>query len=78
MRKLILMLIRGYQRYLSFLKPPSCRFYPSCSEYAAQVLLTWGLGRGGWLALRRILRCHPLHPGGEDPVPSPPGQAATV
>jgi putative membrane protein insertion efficiency factor len=60
---------RGYQRYLSFLKPACCRFAPSCSEYAIQAVQRHGLGKGGWLALRRLLRCHPLHPGGEDPVP---------
>jgi hypothetical protein len=75
MTRLMVALIRGYQHYFSFLKPPVCRFYPSCSEYAAQALLTWGLARGGWLALRRLLRCHPLHPGGEDLVPARPEKA---
>ena len=61
--------IRLYQRWISPRVPPSCRFYPSCSEYAAQALQRYGLAWGGWLALRRLLRCHPFHPGGYDPVP---------
>jgi putative membrane protein insertion efficiency factor len=62
-------MIRLYQRWISPYKPPSCRYYPSCSEYAAQAVTRYGLLRGGWLALRRLLRCHPFHPGGFDPVP---------
>jgi len=61
--------IRGYQRWISPYLPRSCRFVPSCSEYAAQAVERYGLARGGWLAVRRILRCHPFHPGGYDPVP---------
>lgn len=61
--------IRLYQRWISPYTPPSCRFYPSCSEYAVQAVQRHGLLRGGWLALQRLLRCHPLHPGGYDPVP---------
>ena len=75
MTSLLLALIRVYQRYVSILKPPVCRFYPTCSAYAGQALQTWGLWRGGWLALRRIVRCHPYHPGGEDPVPARPHSA---
>ena len=62
-------LIRIYQWTLSPLLGPTCRFYPSCSNYALQALHRFGLARGGWLALRRIARCHPFHPGGVDPVP---------
>lgn len=63
-------LIRGYQRHLSPRKAaPTCRFTPSCSEYAAQAIERFGPYQGGWLALRRIGRCHPLNPGGYDPVP---------
>ena len=61
--------ICGYQRWISPLHGPNCRFRPTCSEYAAESLARHGLFRGGYLALRRLLRCHPLHPGGYDPVP---------
>jgi uncharacterized protein len=61
--------IRFYQRRISPYTPPSCRFCPSCSEYAAQAVTRYGLVYGGWLAVRRLLRCHPFHPGGVDPVP---------
>lgn len=60
--------IRLYQRTVSRLLPPSCRFYPSCSEYAHQAIDRHGVRRGGWLAVRRLARCHPFHPGGYDPV----------
>ena len=61
--------IRGYQRWISRVLPPSCRFTPSCSEYALEAIERHGIARGSWLALARILRCHPFHPGGHDPVP---------
>ncbi|MGB8694188.1 MAG: membrane protein insertion efficiency factor YidD [Steroidobacteraceae bacterium] len=69
MRKIIQLLIRAYQRVLSPLLGPRCRFYPSCSQYALEALEIHGLLSGSWLALRRLGRCHPLHPGGIDPVP---------
>ncbi|MCK5769989.1 membrane protein insertion efficiency factor YidD [Algiphilus sp.] len=69
---LILLVIRGYQRWLSPLLGPHCRFQPSCSQYAYTAVARFGALRGGWLAMRRILRCHPLHPGGHDPVPEAP------
>ncbi|MGZ4598968.1 MAG: membrane protein insertion efficiency factor YidD [Oryzihumus sp.] len=62
-------LIRGYQLVLSPMHPPSCRFYPSCSAYAVTAIERFGLFRGGWLAVRRLLRCHPWNPGGVDHVP---------
>lgn len=62
-------LLHGYQHRISPALPPTCRFYPSCSSYAIEALQMHGLPRGSWLALRRLLRCAPWHPGGIDPVP---------
>jgi putative membrane protein insertion efficiency factor len=62
-------LVRFYQRFLSGLKPPTCRYYPSCSEYAAQAVAHRGLVRGLLLAAWRLLRCNPFSPGGYDPGP---------
>jgi len=62
-------LIGLYRRFVSPMLPPACRFAPTCSEYALTAIRRHGLARGGWLALRRILRCNPWHPGGFDPVP---------
>jgi len=69
MKAIALITIRAYQYLLSPVLPPACRFYPSCSEYAYQAVRRHGVLRGGWLAARRLLRCHPFHPGGYDPVP---------
>ena len=69
MRTVLVLLVRGYQVALSPLLPPSCRYYPSCSEYAVEALQKHGALRGSWLAVRRIARCHPFRPGGYDPVP---------
>ncbi|MGC8958437.1 MAG: membrane protein insertion efficiency factor YidD [Chloroflexia bacterium] len=69
MRKVLLFLIRLYQQTVSQVLPPTCRFVPSCSEYGYQAIARYGVLKGGWLALRRIARCHPFHPGGYDPVP---------
>jgi len=69
-KAILILIIRGYQILVSPLLPPNtCRFYPSCSAYAAEAIQKWGALKGGWLALRRIGRCHPWHPGGYDPVP---------
>jgi putative membrane protein insertion efficiency factor len=67
-QKLVLALIIFYQRFVSPLTAPTCRFYPSCSEYAVQAIKRYGPWRGLWFSLRRILKCHPFHPGGYDPV----------
>lgn len=68
MKNIMIFLIRLYQK-LTVLKQPSCRFYPSCSNYAIEAIHKYGAIEGGWLALKRICRCHPFHPGGFDPVP---------
>lgn len=70
--RLLIRAVRGYQRRLSPLKAaPTCRFTPTCSDYAAQAIGLHGAVRGGLMAAARILRCHPFHPGGYDPVPIP-------
>jgi len=69
MKYLAMGLIRLYQLTLSPLLPPSCRFEPSCSHYAYQAIDRFGFFKGGWLAAKRLGRCHPFHPGGFDPVP---------
>jgi uncharacterized protein len=68
-RRLLILFVKLYQRLVSPLLPPACRFYPSCSAYAVQALGRHGAARGIWLTLRRLSRCHPFHPGGLDPVP---------
>ena len=65
----LVMLVRFYQRAISIWLPPRCRFHPSCSQYAVEALQKHGPGHGSWLAAKRICRCHPLNPGGYDPVP---------
>ncbi|BBD57726.1 hypothetical protein NIES2109_04930 [Nostoc sp. HK-01] len=69
MKLLFIWLIRGYRMFISPLFPPTCRFQPTCSMYAIQAIERFGVVRGGWMAIWRILRCHPFHPGGYDPVP---------
>jgi putative membrane protein insertion efficiency factor len=72
--RVLIMPIRGYQRFISPLFPPVCRFYPSCSAYTVEALRVHGAARGLWLGVRRIARCHPFNPGGLDPVPPPKGR----
>lgn len=69
MKTLLIWLVKGYQYLISPLLGPRCRFFPSCSSYTIEALQVHGAIRGSWLAIRRILRCHPLNPGGIDPVP---------
>ncbi len=68
MKKFLLMLIRGYQLFISPLFPGKCRFYPTCSNYAIEAIERYGTGKGIIMAIKRILKCHPFHPGGYDPV----------
>lgn len=67
--RILLCGIRLYRTFISPLFPPACRFVPTCSEYARQAVEKYGALKGGYLAVRRILKCHPLHKGGYDPVP---------
>ena len=69
MRRLLLLLVRGYQLFVSPLLPPSCRYAPTCLQYAAEAIGRYGAWRGGRLALRRLARCHPWGGSGYDPVP---------
>ena len=68
-KRMMLALLRFYKREISPMLPDACRFRPTCSEYAMQAIQKYGALKGGYLAIRRILRCHPFHPGGYDPVP---------
>ncbi len=69
MKRLLLAMLRFYKRNISPTLPPSCRFTPTCSEYAMEAIEKYGAVKGGWLAFRRVLRCNPFCKGGYDPVP---------
>ena len=68
-KRIMLGMIRFYRRFISPMFPPCCRFTPTCSAYALEAIQKYGALKGGYLAVRRILRCNPFHPGGYDPVP---------
>ena len=67
--RLLIMVFKAYQLLISPLLGPTCRFYPSCSEYACEAVNRYGVLRGGWLSIKRLFRCHPWHHGGHDPLP---------
>ena len=69
MKRILMAMVRFYRSAISPCRPPCCRFTPTCSQYALEALDKYGALKGSWLALRRILRCHPFHKGGYDPVP---------
>ncbi|QJQ96638.1 MULTISPECIES: membrane protein insertion efficiency factor YidD [Halomonadaceae] len=71
---LMIGLLKAYQYLISPLLGPRCRFWPSCSNYAVEAIQVHGSFKGGWLALKRIVKCHPGHPGGMDPVPGGPSE----
>jgi len=68
-KKFLITALKFYRKYISPLKPPTCRFTPTCSEYAIEAIEKYGAKRGGLLAIKRVLRCNPFFPGGNDPVP---------
>ncbi len=76
-RRALLAAIRFYSRVISPALPPRCRFYPTCSAYAAEAIERHGAVRGTWLAVRRLVKCAPWHPGGLDPVPGSPSASGT-
>ncbi|MGL9735082.1 MAG: membrane protein insertion efficiency factor YidD [Symbiopectobacterium sp.] len=70
--RLLIGLIRGYQLVISPLLGPHCRFRPTCSQYGIEAIRRFGMIKGSWLTLKRVLKCHPLNPGGHDPIPPKP------
>ncbi|MGI6733495.1 MAG: membrane protein insertion efficiency factor YidD [Anaerovoracaceae bacterium] len=68
MKRILIILVRGYQKFISPLFPQTCRFYPSCSAYFIQAVEKYGALKGSYLGIKRILKCHPFHPGGYDPL----------
>ena len=69
MKRMLMAMVRFYRAAVSPLRPPCCRFYPTCSQYALEALEKYGALKGGYLSVRRVLRCNPFHKGGYDPVP---------
>ena len=69
MKKIFILLIRFYQKFISPLFPAKCRYYPTCSQYTLEAIQEYGAIKGTYLGIKRILRCHPFHEGGYDPVP---------
>lgn len=69
MKKILLAIIRFYQKAISPMTPPTCRFHPTCSRYGLEAIETHGAWKGSWLTIKRISKCHPFHEGGFDPVP---------
>lgn len=69
MKRMLMAMVRFYRVAISPLRPPCCRFYPTCSQYALEALEKYGALKGGYLSVRRVLRCNPFHKGGYDPVP---------
>ena len=68
LKKSFLSIIRFYQRFISPMTPPTCRFYPTCSEYTKEAIEVYGAFKGGYMGVKRILKCHPFHEGGYDPL----------
>ncbi|AOT70464.1 membrane protein insertion efficiency factor YidD [Geosporobacter ferrireducens] len=68
MKHIFILLVKFYRKYISPLKAPSCRFYPTCSQYALEAFEKYGAVKGGYLSIKRILKCHPFHTGGYDPL----------
>lgn len=76
MRRVVIVMLGGYKRFLSPLLPSACRFHPTCSEYMREAVEVWGVRKGVWLGLKRLGRCQPFCKGGLDPVPRPQGANA--
>ncbi len=74
MKGLVKWLIKGYQYFVSPLFPRTCRFYPTCSQYTLEAVEGYGVLKGLWMGFKRVLKCHPFHPGGYDPVPLVKGE----
>ncbi|MBM7660437.1 putative membrane protein insertion efficiency factor [Bacillus mesophilus] len=69
LKTVFILIIRFYQKFISPITPPTCRFYPTCSHYGLESIKRFGALKGGWLTIKRLCKCHPFHPGGNDPVP---------